>query len=245
MVDPFSALKGDQKPARLLVLDDDLETLDGLKTLLSREQFDVTTVKNATELDRVIGRGRFDLLILDRMLPDEDGTSIAARLKRKLTMPIIMLSALGDAQAKVDGLDRGADDYIGKPFNPQELIARIRAMLRRFSSSALDSHDRRVNFGEFVFNPERRQLTRNGRPIQLTSSEMNLLQLFVDAPYQVVDRDYIQLQLRGLRREEHDRGVDIGVLRLRNKIEPNPRTPIYIKTIWGKGYMFCPNSISD
>ncbi len=211
--------------------------------LLQRNDFEVTTVGTAFEMDRVLSRHLFDLMILDLLLPGEDGLSVAKRLKEKIKMPIIMLSALDAVSDRVKGLDLGADDYIGKPFNPHELIARIRAVLRRVNVVKQESPVSLITFGDFELDLQTNELTKNGKRILLTSSEINLLKLFVDAPYQIVDRDYIQTKLDGFRRDTKFRAVDIRVLRLRNKIEAQPRTPQFIKTIWGKGYMFCPNVV--
>ena len=214
-----------------------------LAELLTRNGFEVTTVASAFEMDRVLSRQIFDLMILDLLLPGEDGLSVTKRLKQAHKMPIIMLSALDAATDRVKGLDLGADDYVGKPFNPPELVARIRAVLRRIDVEKQEQPPSVVTFGDFKLNQQTNELTHRGKRVLLTSSEMNLLKLFVDAPYQIVDRDYIQTKLDGFRRDTKYRAVDIRVLRLRNKIEAQPRTPQFIKTIWGKGYMFCPNIV--
>lgn len=225
----------------ILVVEDDPDMRELVAELLVRNDFEVTTVGNAFEMDRVLSRRIFDLMILDLLLPGEDGLSIAKRLKEKLKMPIIILSALDAVTDRVQGLDQGADDYVGKPFNPTELVARIRAVLRRVNVENKEHPQSVVEFGYFKLDQKTNELTKNGERVLLTSSEMNLLKLFVDAPYQIIDRDYIQTKLDGFRRDTMYRAVDIRVLRLRNKIETQPRTPQFIKTIWGKGYMFCPN----
>lgn len=225
----------------ILVVEDDRDMRELVAELLVRNGFEVTTVGNAFEMDRVLSRHIFDLMILDLLLPGEDGLSIAKRLKEKMKMPIIMLSALDAVRDRVQGLDQGADDYVGKPFNPTELIARIRAVLRRVNVENKEHPLSVIEFGYFKLDRKTNELTKNGERVLLTSSEMNLLKLFVDAPYQIIDRDYIQTKLDGFRRDTMYRAVDIRVLRLRNKIETQPRTPQFIKTIWGKGYMFCPN----
>jgi len=227
----------------ILVVEDDPDMRELVAELLQRNDFEVTTVGTAFEMDRVLSRHLFDLMILDLLLPGEDGLSVAKRLKEKIKMPIIMLSALDAVSDRVKGLDLGADDYIGKPFNPHELIARIRAVLRRVNVVKQESPVSLITFGDFELDLQTNELTKNGKRILLTSSEINLLKLFVDAPYQIVDRDYIQTKLDGFRRDTKFRAVDIRVLRLRNKIEAQPRTPQFIKTIWGKGYMFCPNVV--
>ena len=230
-----------QPKDHILVVEDDYEMRELVAELLLRNGFEVTTVGNAIEMDRILSRQFFDLMVLDLLLPGENGLSIVQRLKAQQKIPIIMLSALDAVTDRVKGLDQGADDYVGKPFNPTELIARIRAVLRRGSVGSPDDSQSIAQFGAFRLDRKTNELSKNGERVLLTSSEMNLLKLFLDAPYQIIDRDYIQTKLDGFRRDTMYRAVDIRVLRLRNKIEAQPRTPQFIKTIWGKGYMFCPN----
>jgi len=174
------------------------------------------------------------------MLPGEDGLSIAKRLKKTGGLPIIMISAQGQDVDRIVGLEIGADDYLGKPFNPRELLARIRAVMRRSQGSSAVSE--MVEFGEFVLDRKARRLTCAGRNVQLTSGEFDLLGIFVDYPDTVMDRDKILDLLTGADRSPFDRSIDVRITRLRSKIEVDPSAPAYIRTIWGKGYMFCPDA---
>ena len=160
---------------RILVVEDDPEMRELVAELLYRHEFEVSTTGNALEMDRMLSRNKFDLMILDLLLPGEDGLSIARRLKETTSLPIIMLSALDTADDRVSGLDLGADDYVGKPFNPSELIARIRAVLRRVAVEHTEHPASVFEFGAFKLDRKTNELTKNGRRVLLTSSEMNLL----------------------------------------------------------------------
>ena len=226
--------------AKLLLVDDDPELRELIGAYLSKQGFDVRTAENGREMDEVLQRHRIDLVLLDLMLPGEDGLSIAKRLKTSEGMPIIMISAQGQDVDRIVGLEIGADDYLGKPFNPRELLARIRAVMRR--SSGLSGMMETVEFGEFVLDRKTRRLTCEGRNIELTSGEFDLLGIFVDYPNSVMDRDKILDLLTGAERSPFDRSIDVRITRLRSKIEADPSAPVYIRTIWGKGYMFCPDA---
>ena len=226
--------------AKLLLVDDDPELRELIGAYLSKQGFDVRTAENGREMDEVLQRHRIDLVLLDLMLPGEDGLSIAKRLKTSEGMPIIMISAQGQDVDRIVGLEIGADDYLGKPFNPRELLARIRAVMRR--SSGLSGMMETVEFGEFVLDRKTRRLTCEGRNIELTSGEFDLMGIFVDYPNSVMDRDKILDLLTGAERSPFDRSIDVRITRLRSKIEADPSAPVYIRTIWGKGYMFCPDA---
>ena len=226
--------------AKLLLVDDDPELRELIGAYLTKQGFDVTTVANGREMDDVLQRRGIDLVLLDLMLPGEDGLSIAKRLKSTGGLPIIMISAQGQDVDRIVGLEIGADDYLGKPFNPRELLARIRAVMRRSQGSSAVSEI--VEFGEFVLDRKARRLTCAGRSVQLTSGEFDLLGIFVDYPDTVMDRDKILDLLTGADRSPFDRSIDVRITRLRSKIEADPSAPAYIRTIWGKGYMFCPDA---
>lgn len=228
---------------RLLVVDDDAELRELADAYLTKQGFDVTTVEDASAMDARLGAESFDLVILDLMLPGEDGLSIAKRLKSRGNIPIIMVSAQGEDVDRIVGLEIGADDYIGKPFNPRELLARIRAVLRRVQSGGEDAaaDESAVRFGAFELDMSAHRLTKAGASVSLTSGEFDLLAILVRHPNKVLDRDRILDMLTGAERSPFDRSIDVRVTRLRSKIEPDPSSPIYIKTIWGKGYMFCPD----
>jgi two-component system phosphate regulon response regulator OmpR len=189
-----------------------------------------------------------DLVILDLMLPGEDGLTLARRLRARTEVPIIMLSARGDDIDRIVGLEVGADDYIPKPFNPRELLARIRAVLRRrMPADPEEDKEREVaESAVFAFGPYRldlnlRELRRDGESVMLTSGEFDLLRLLVEHRDRVLDRDRILDLLKGYERSPFDRSIDVQIARLRAKIEPDTKRPTYIRTIWGKGYMFTPS----
>ena len=166
------------------------------------------------------------------------------RLKQQNNLPIIIVSAQGDDIDRIVGLEVGADDYVSKPFNPRELLARIRAVLRRTNNNAplKDSTSKSLSFGKFQLDLNAHRLFCEGNPVLLTSGEFDLLHLLVQHPNEVMDRDKILDLLTGAERSPFDRSIDVRVTRLRSKIEENPAEPGFIKTIWGKGYMFCPDS---
>lgn len=229
----------------VLIVDDD----PGIRELLSRyltEQGYVTAgVADGIEMDEYLHRqGAVDLVILDLMLPGEDGLSIAKRLRSTHHLPIIMLSARGEDIDRIVGLEVGADDYLGKPFNPRELLARIRAVLRR-QASVTESESKAVTldvfrFGDFELDVGRRMLTRANSQISLTTGEFNLIQAFVERPNRALSRDMLVDLIKGYDRSPFDRSIDVRVTRLRQKIENHPKTPHFIHTVWGVGYMFTP-----
>ena len=228
----------------ILVIDDDPELRELLEAYLSQQGFDVVTVRDGLEMDAIFAEFQIDLVILDLMLPGEDGLSIAKRLKQQNNLPIIIVSAQGDDIDRIVGLEVGADDYVSKPFNPRELLARIRAVLRRTNNNAplKDSTSKSLSFGKFQLDLNAHRLFCEGNPVLLTSGEFDLLYLLVQHPNEVMDRDKILDLLTGAERSPFDRSIDVRVTRLRSKIEDNPAEPGFIKTIWGKGYMFCPDA---
>jgi two-component system phosphate regulon response regulator OmpR len=227
--------------ARLLVVDDDAELRELAQAYLTQQGFDVETVADGARMDAALASHAYDLIILDLMLPGEDGLSIAKRLKGQCDVPIIIVSAQGEDVDRIVGLEIGADDYIAKPFNPRELLARIRAVLRRAQSRPAAEADTVTRFGPFELDLNAHRLTRDGKPVALTSGEFDLLVILVAHPNKVLDRDRLLDLLTGAERSPFDRSIDVRVTRLRGKIEQNPSEPVYIKTIWGKGYMFCPD----
>ena len=226
--------------ARLLVVDDDPEIRELTEAYLSKQGFEVDCVDGGKAMDAYLADRRPDLIVLDLMLPGEQGLSIARRLKGERDIPIIIVSAQGEDIDRIVGLEVGADDYLGKPFNPRELLARVRAVLRRIGPSA-ETTEQRIRFGPFELDTPAHRLTRAGTPVPLTSGEFDLLCVLTAHPNKVLDRDRILDLLTGAERSPFDRSIDVRVTRLRGKIEPDPAEPIYIKTIWGKGYMFCPD----
>jgi two-component system phosphate regulon response regulator OmpR len=196
-------------------------------------------------MDAALAHDHPDLLVLDLMLPGEDGLAICRRLRgSNNTMPIIMLTARGDEVDRIIGLEMGADDYLPKPFNPRELLARINAVMRRQEQripSAPTTDAATVSFGDFTFDPSTRSLSRNGEAITITSGEFALLKVFVDHPRQPLSRDRLMQLARGRELDVFDRSIDVQVSRLRRLIEPDPAHPRYLQTMWGFGYVFVPD----
>lgn len=228
----------------ILIVDDDPDLRDLLTRYLGEQGIPAAAVEDGGAMDAYLGSGKpVDLLILDLMLPGEDGLSIARRLKTERDLPIIILSARGGEIDRIVGLEMGADDYLPKPFNPRELLARIKAVLRRPSKAAAADNEahRQVHFGQFLLDRESHRLTRDGKVIALTSGEYELLDLFLKHPRRVLNRDLLLDRLKGYERDPFDRSIDVRVTRLRKKIEDNPAEPDYIRTIWGEGYLFDPS----
>ncbi len=222
----------------LLVVDDDAEVRELTGEYLRRQGFQVSLAEDGEEMNKLMEDTLPDLLVLDLMLPGEDGLSIARRLKGSGNLPIIMLSAHGDPIDRIVGLEVGADDYIAKPFEPRELLARVRAVLRRLDASTGERQDTSIRFGSFEVNFRSRWLRRDGEPVRLTRSEFDLLEVFITHPDRTLERDQIIELLGGVEMSPFDRSVDVRVARLRSKIEDDPAEPLHLKTVWGKGYMF-------
>ncbi|MGE5095081.1 MAG: two-component system response regulator OmpR [Betaproteobacteria bacterium] len=230
---------------KILVVDDDLRLRDLLKRYLSDQGFAVDTVPDGLAMDRQMQRVRYDLMVLDLMLPREDGLAICRRLRASGDeLPIIMLTAKGDDVDRIVGLEMGADDYLGKPFNPRELVARIHAVLRRQTSrdtpGAPTQEPARVEFGPYTFDLSTRRLSREGEPIALTTGEFSLLKALVLHPRQPMSRDKLMELARGRELESTDRSIDVQVSRLRKLLGEDPQNPRYIQTVWGFGYVFVP-----
>jgi DNA-binding response OmpR family regulator len=223
----------------ILVVDDDAGLRELLQQYLGAQGYHVATVADGTAMDTHRAGHPVDLIILDLMLPGEDGLSLARRLRTQSDLPIIMLSARGEDVDRIVGLEVGADDYLAKPFNPRELLARIRALLRRSDSSHDPVGDTAsLHFGNFVLNIDTHDLLKDGSNIPLTAGEFNLLRIFVEHPNRVLSRDSIMDMLKGYERSPFDRSIDVRVTRLRRKIESDPNNPVYIRTVWGEGYLF-------
>ncbi len=234
---------------RILVVDDDVRLRELLQRYLTEQGFSVKVVADAKEMDTALANNDVDLLVLDLMLPGEDGLSICRRIRGTGSMlPIIMLTARGDEVDRIIGLEMGADDYLPKPFNPRELLARANAVLRRHerlqpSAPAINSDN--VSIGDFVFNASTRSLSKDGVPVTITSGEFALLKVFVDHPRQPLSRDRLMQLARGRELDVFDRSIDVQVSRLRKLIEPDPAHPRYLQTMWGFGYVFIPDGEVD
>lgn len=233
----------DQETANLLVVDDDAELRELTQAYFEQQGFDVACVESGEAMDEYLTDNQVDLLILDLMLPGEHGLSIAQRLKKHSNLPIIIVSAQGDDVDRIVGLEVGADDYLAKPFNPRELLARVRAVLRRTNQIGQGDGQllSKVQFGAFALDLASHRLTKGQDTVPLTSGEFDLLSILVTHPNKVLDRDRILDLLTGAERSPFDRSIDVRVTRLRAKIEVDPADPGFIKTVWGKGYMFCPS----
>jgi two-component system phosphate regulon response regulator OmpR len=231
---------------RVLVVDDDARIRDLLRRYLDQEGFDVHVAEDGKALNKLMQREAVDLIVLDLMLPGEDGLSICRRLRASSDRtPIIMLTAKGEDVDRIVGLEVGADDYLAKPFNPRELLARIHAVLRRRPAveapGAPSGEDEIIRFGPFEFDLALRRLSRNGEPMPLTTGEFSMLKALVRHPRQPLTRDKLAQLARGRDFEPFDRSLDVQVSRLRKLLESDPAQPRYIQTVWGVGYVFVPD----
>lgn len=228
---------------RVLVVDDDPALRDLLAEYLSANGLEVESVGDGAAMRQAIERHMPDAIVLDLMLPGEDGLSLARELRTHSDVGILMLSARGEEMDRVIGLEVGADDYMPKPFSPRELLARLRALLRRARTTpagSLQTAPETHCFGPFALDVTAHRLLRDGSEVRITTAEFDLLRVFVERPNRVLSRDNIVDLLKGYDRAPFDRSVDIRVTRLRRKIETNPSRPDYIRTVRGEGYLFNP-----
>jgi len=219
----------------LLVVDDDLRLRELLRRYLTGEGFRVTTASDAAEARAKLQSFAFDLLIVDVMMPGEDGLALTASLRAARGIPILLLTAMAEPRNRIEGLERGADDYVVKPFEPRELILRIRNILQRTPREREDRREQAVlRFGEFAFNPARGELTRGDEPVRLTTAELALLTALARTPGTPITRDALSLEadIAGTLRR-----VDVQMTRLRRKVENDPKFPRYLQTVRGTGYV--------
>ena len=230
---------------KILVVDDDKRLRDLLQRYLGEQGFTVKVAEDAEAMDKAMARDTFDLIVLDLMLPGEDGLSICRRLRAsEPQLAIIMLTAKGDEIDRIVGLEMGADDYLPKPFNPRELVARIQAVLRRRGTvvpGAPTAEHKTIVFGNIEVDLATRALTRDGEPQSLTTGEFAVLKVLLEHPRQPLSRDRLMTLARGREHGPFDRAIDVQVSRLRKLIEPDPATPRYLQTVWGFGYVFIPD----
>jgi len=220
--------------SKILIIDDD-EKLTGLLTrFLSDFGFRIASAHTPSKGFKLLHDFAPDLIVLDIMLPEMDGFEVCKRIRQKSDIPIIMLTARGELTDKVVGLELGSDDYLAKPFEPRELVARINTVLRRSKSH----HKKRHSFGELSIDFDQRKALLKDRDINLTTGEFTVLTLLTTSPGRVFDRDEILQELRGMDSDAFNRTVDIAVSRLRQKLGDDPKEPRYIKTVWGSGYVF-------
>ncbi len=233
---------------RVLVVDDDPALRELLADYLTANGMTVEAVEDGAAMRRALLAGMPGAIVLDLMLPGEDGLSLARELRTHSDVPILMLSARGEEIDRVIGLEVGADDYLAKPFGPRELLARLRALLRRSRAVAIppnipnapETPSLPPRFGPFQLDLAAHRLLRDGVEVRLTSAEFDLLRVFVEYPNRVLSRDSLVSRLKGYDRDPFDRSIDIRVTRLRRKIEIDPAAPAFVRTIRGEGYLFNP-----
>jgi DNA-binding response OmpR family regulator len=232
-------------PERLLVVEDDLRLRGLLERYLSEQGFEVIVAGDTVQAEKQRQRQHVDLIVLDLMLPGEDGLSYCRRLRGMgETTPVIMLTARGDEVDRIVGLEIGADDYLPKPGNPRELLARIRAVLRRRVAMAVGAPQAElgsVSFGQCTLDFSARTLSRNGELHRLTSGEFALLSVLVRHPHQSLSRDRLLSLARGRGHEPFERSIDVTISRLRRLVEVDGKKPRHIQTVWGMGYVFEPD----
>lgn len=219
-----------EKP-HILVVDDDDRLRALLKKYLSEQSFMVTAASNAAHARRLMRWFRFDLAVLDVMMPGESGIDLLAFIRKENSLPVLMLSAMGEAQDRIKGLETGAEDYLSKPFEPKELVLRIETILRRQAASEEKS---RVSFGEFRFDPATALLMRGDRMVHLTTGEAALLKALAERAGKTVSREELSRLMPGAASE---RSIDVQITRLRKKIEASERKPVYLQTVRGEGYV--------
>jgi two-component system, OmpR family, phosphate regulon response regulator OmpR len=234
-----------QETQKILVVDDDMRLRALLERYLVEQGYVVRSAANSEQMDRLLERENFHLLVLDLMLPGEDGLSICRRLRQQeQDIPIVMLTAKGDEVDRIIGLELGADDYMPKPFNPRELLARIKAVLRRRVQEAPGApslEESIITFGDFELNLATREMKKGEQSMPLTSGEFAVLKSLVTHPREPLSRDKLMNLARGRDYSALERSIDVQVSRLRRMLEIDVANPRYIQTVWGLGYVFIPD----
>ncbi|MFC3122645.1 osmolarity response regulator transcription factor OmpR [Agaribacter flavus] len=237
-----------QETTKILVVDDDMRLRALLERYLQEQGYQVRSAANSEQMDRLLERENFHLIVLDLMLPDEDGLSICRRLRQQENeIPIVMLTAKGDEVDRIIGLEMGADDYLPKPFNPRELLARVKAVLRRKTTEAPGAPSQAeqvVTFGSYSLNLATREMKDGDKSMSLTSGEFAVLKSLVTHPREPLSRDKLMNLARGRDYSALERSIDVQVSRLRRMLEEDPTNPRYIQTVWGLGYVFVPDGES-
>jgi two-component system phosphate regulon response regulator OmpR len=236
-----------QGAPHILIVDDHREIRDLVSRALTKEGFRVSAAADGRAMRKVLADSRIDLILLDLMLPGEDGLAICRRLRAQNVAPaIVMLTAKGDEVDRIVGLEMGADDYLPKPFNPRELLARINAVLRRKAPAGPPGAPTGVaethSFGNFTLSLATRTLTRAGKVVPLTTGEFSILKVLAQHPRQPLSRDKLMELARGREYEVFDRSIDVQISRLRKIVEDDPSHPKHIQTVWGFGYVFVPEA---
>ena len=219
----------------ILVVDDDTRLRELLKSFLSRNDFRVSTAASAAEARQRLSSLDFDLIVLDVMMPGETGLEFATELRRTDNVPILMLTAMVETKDRIAGLEKGVDDYLGKPFEPRELLLRLQSILRRGRPAAGPPAEpqRRITFGPMQFDAELGELTQKGKRVALTDAEVALLRAFTSRMGEVLSRETL---CKSVGSDINERAIDVQVTRLRRKIEPDPSFPRYLRTVRGQGY---------
>ncbi|MES9871396.1 MAG: response regulator [Sedimenticola sp.] len=229
-----------ERQQHLLVVDDDREIRELLKSYLEQNGYRVTTVGDGKGMWSALAQSRIDLIVLDLMLPGIDGLELCRTLRVKSQLPVIMLTARGDEMDRILGLEMGADDYLPKPFNPRELLARIKVVLKRFNNVTPHEEqesDTLLHFAGWKLDPVGRHLEREGVVSPLSGAEYRLLKVFLDHPNRILSRDQLLELTQGREAEPFDRSIDVLVSRLRKRLGDGPREPSIIKTVRGEGYV--------
>jgi two-component system, OmpR family, phosphate regulon response regulator OmpR len=226
----------------LLIVDDDERIRGLLRKFLARHGFLVSVARDAAHARRVLAGLEFDLIVLDVMMPGEDGVALTRALRESLDTPILLLTARGETDDRIAGLEAGADDYLPKPFEPKELLLRINAILRRMPDPEPEGTAPKIlHLGPVRYDIERSELTQNGAAIRLTATEVQLMRLFSQHLRQPVSRAQLVEDLGRDRGQAQERAIDVQITRLRRKIETDPKQPRYLQTVRGEGYMLAPD----
>ena len=228
--------------AHLLVVDDDERIRTLLQKFLMRSGFLVTGARDAAHARRILSGLDFDLIVLDVMMPGEDGLSLCRSLRETLRTPIMLLTARGETDQRIEGLEAGADDYLPKPFEPKELLLRINAILRRMPETpAEEAAPKVLSLGAIRYDLERGEMWQGEEIVRLTATEVQLMRIFAARPGEPLSRSTLVEELGRDRGQAQERAVDVQITRLRRKIEDNPKQPRYLQTVRGAGYMLAPD----
>lgn len=230
-----------QPEAHILIVDDDEGIRDLLRKFLVRHDFWVSTARDAPHARRLLDGLEFDLLVIDVMMPGEDGFSLTRDLSDRIATPMILLTAKGDQDDRIKGLEAGADDYLAKPFDPRELLLRINAILRRVPKTEADEPPRTMQMGEIRYDMQRGELWHGKDLVRLTATESALMRIFSSRPNEPISRAQLVQDLGRDDGQAQERAVDVQITRLRRKIEADPKTPRYLQTVRGAGYMLAPD----
>ena len=231
-----------QLDAHLLIVDDDERIRDLLKKFLLRQGFLVTSARDAAHARRVLSGLDFDLIVLDVMMPGEDGVSLTRSLRETPDTPILLLTARGETENRIAGLEAGADDYLPKPFEPKELLLRINAILRRMPETPVEATVPKIlHLGPIRYDIERGEMWEGEKLVRLTATESQLMKIFSSQPGEPVSRSKLVEDLGRDRGQAQERAVDVQITRLRRKIESDPKRPRYLQTVRGAGYMLAPD----